>query len=256
MTESSNQISIFGIRIASYTLEALILNLRSIIQTRKKAIVTYVNIQALNLAYKDQRLKNFFNNSDIVYCDGFGVQVGTRILGFDPPERNTPPDWIGQLFQICASQQFSVFFLGSKPGVAEKAAILSMANYPGLNIVGTQHGYFEKAKNSTENKSVIEKINSLAPDVLIVGFGMPMQEFWIEENMRNINATLFQPVGAMLDYLAGEVHRVPRWMTDHGLEWLGRLVIEPQRLWKRYILGIPVFFFRVFKELIIKTLRK
>ena len=248
MTESSNQISIFGVRVDSYTLDDLIINLRSIIQARKKAVVSNVNIQALNLVYNDQRLKNFFNNSDIVFCDGFGVQLGARLLGFSPPERNTPPDWIGQLFQVCVSQQYKVFFLGSKLGVAEKAANLSMAKYPGLNIVGIHHGYFDKTQNSAENNGVIAKINSMSPDVLIVGFGMPMQEFWIEENFKDLNATLFLPVGALFDYLAGEVYRVPRWMTDHGFEWLGRLVIEPRRLWKRYILGIPLFFFRIMKE--------
>lgn len=248
MTESLNQISIFGVRITSDTLVELIHNLHSIILTSKKAIVSYVNIQALNLAYNDQRLINFFNDSAIVYCDGFGIQLGARILGFKPPERNTPPDWIGQFFQICANQQFKVFFLGSKPGVAEKAAHLSMANYPGLKVVGTQHGYFDKTKNSTGNNGVIAKINGLSPDVLVVGFGMPMQEFWIEENIEDLHTTLFLPVGALLDYLAGEVYRVPRWMTDHGLEWLGRLVIEPRRLWKRYILGIPLFFIRIMKE--------
>jgi N-acetylglucosaminyldiphosphoundecaprenol N-acetyl-beta-D-mannosaminyltransferase len=79
----------------------------------------------------------------------------------------------------------------------------------------------------------------------VVGFGMPAQEKWILENWNSLNVHIVFPVGAFFDYLAGDVVRAPRWMTDHGLEWLGRLLIEPRRLWKRYVIGNPLFIWRV-----------
>jgi N-acetylglucosaminyldiphosphoundecaprenol N-acetyl-beta-D-mannosaminyltransferase len=95
---------------------------------------------------------------------------------------------------------------------------------------------------------VLEEINQLSPDILLVGFGMPRQEKWLSENWEQIHAHVFLTGGAVFDYVSGEVKRAPKWMTDHGFEWLGRLIIEPGRLWKRYILGLPYFLFLVLKE--------
>lgn len=92
---------------------------------------------------------------------------------------------------------------------------------------------------------VIEKINKVRPNILLVGFGMPVQEYWLQENWEKIDTNIALTGGAVFDYLSGELRRAPRWMTDHGLEWLGRLIIEPRRLWKRYIIGLPLFFLRV-----------
>lgn len=117
--------------------------------------------------------------------------------------------------------------------------------YPQFQVVGTHDGYFDKSVDSQENQMVIEKINKVRPNILLVGFGMPVQEYWLQENWEKIDTNIALTGGAVFDYLSGELRRAPRWMTDHGLEWLGRLIIEPRRLWKRYIIGLPLFFLRV-----------
>ncbi len=116
------------------------------------------------------------------------------------------------------------------------------------------HGHFEKS--GAENELVIQKINEFQPGILYIGFGMPLQERWILDNINQIEARVFLPLGACLDFYTGTVYRAPRWMTDHGLEWLTRLVTEPQRLWERYILGNPLFFYRVFKQRFAKRFAK
>jgi N-acetylglucosaminyldiphosphoundecaprenol N-acetyl-beta-D-mannosaminyltransferase len=141
-----------------------------------------------------------------------------------------------------------LYILGAKPGVAEKARDFFLNKYPGLYIVGIHHGYFNKGINNLENNIVVQDINEKKPDILIVGFGMPMQEYWISENWGQMNVPVVLPVGALIDYMARVVPRAPRWMTDHGLEWLGRLIIEPRRLWKRYLLGNPIFLWRVLQQ--------
>ena len=93
---------------------------------------------------------------------------------------------------------------------------------------------------------MIEGINAAKPDLLIVGLGMPLQERWLADNWSSIDAGVALTAGATFDYISGELRRAPRWMTDNGLEWLGRLLLEPGRLWKRYIIGNPIFFWRVF----------
>ena len=138
--------------------------------------------------------------------------------------------------------------LGSKAGVADDAKRRLCATRPELKIVGTHDGYFDKDLNAIENKAVIEEINSVAPDVLLVAFGMPLQEKWLAENWASINANVALTGGAAIDYMAGASTRPPRWLTATGFEWLGRMMHEPRRLWKRYLIGNPLFIMRILKQ--------
>jgi N-acetylglucosaminyldiphosphoundecaprenol N-acetyl-beta-D-mannosaminyltransferase len=179
-----------------------------------------------------------------VFCDGFGVKWGARLAGQPPPQRYTPPDWIDPLCGACAQRGLSLFLLGDKAGTVEKAAHTLQARHAGLRIAGWQHGFFDK-RAGAENDAVIRAINAAQPDVLLVGFGQPAQELWLDANWAALEAPVAMTVGALFSYVAGDVRRAPRWMTEHGLEWLGRLLIEPRRLWQRYLIGLPVFFARV-----------
>jgi N-acetylglucosaminyldiphosphoundecaprenol N-acetyl-beta-D-mannosaminyltransferase len=120
--------------------------------------------------------------------------------------------------------------------------------YPSLEIAGTHHGYFDKDPTSVSNSHVVELINSASPDILLVGFGMPIQEQWLKDNWETIEARAAITGGAVLDYTSGALRRGPRLLTDHGLEWLARLLIEPRRLWRRYVIGNPMFLARVLRQ--------
>ena len=208
----------------------------------------YVNIHAINLAQDHAWFRNFVNGSEVVYCDGFGIKWGARLLGLRIPERLTPPDWISMLAAECTRKHYSLFLLGAHPGVGELAGVTLKQQFTGLNIAGIQHGYFDKSNDSKENEAVLQAINDARPDILLVGLGMPLQEHWLMENWERLNVKVALPVGALFDYLAGKFPRAPHWMTDHGLEWLGRLIIEPGRLWRRYLLGNPRFVWLVLKQ--------
>lgn len=223
----------------------ILLLIKKNIYSKKKMIISNVNIQAINLTFSYHWFRDFLNQSDIVFCDGYGIILGARILGKKIRNRNTPPDWIPQLAELCAQNNFSLGLIGSKAGIAEMVAEILRNENPLLNVPFTHHGYFNKTLGHTENETIIQSINTAKPDILLVGFGMPLQEKWIKENFDRLDVKVFMPVGAAFDYVSGTVRRAPRWMTDHGFEWLGRLIIEPRRLWKRYIIGIPLFFWRV-----------
>jgi N-acetylglucosaminyldiphosphoundecaprenol N-acetyl-beta-D-mannosaminyltransferase len=141
-----------------------------------------------------------------------------------------------------------LYFLGAKPGVAEKFAQDLKRQFPQIKIVGMQHGYFDKTAGCSENIAVIQAINNAHPDLLVIGLGMLTQERWLSENWQDLNARVALPVGAMFDYLAGVSPRAPSWMTDHGLEWLGRLLVEPRRLAERYLVGNPRFIFAIAQQ--------
>ena len=213
----------------------------------KKTIVGNVNVRAMNFAYEFPWYQDFLNNADLVFCDGFGVLLGAKLQGYslESVHRMTCPDYIENLALACEQQDVSLFLLAGKPGVVDKAIAKLRAVTPNLKIQG-HHGYFEKS--GKENDSVIDKINNFKPGVLYVGFGMPLQERWILDNLSRIEARVFLPLGACLDFYTGNVYRGPRWMTDHGLEWLTRLFTEPQRLWKRFVVGNPLFFYRLLKQ--------
>ena len=129
-----------------------------------------------------------------------------------------------------------------------KAAVRLTERFPNLRILGTHHGFFDKTPGSLENEDVIQRINAVKPDILVTGFGMPLQERWLMDNWDRIEANVALTGGAVFDYISEELRRAPRWMTDHSLEWLGRLIIEPRRLWRRYLIGNPLFLWRVLKQ--------
>lgn len=239
---------ILGNKVHPLTTDTLHERIAGFIADAQHALVLNVNVHCLNLAFHDQTLRKFLNSADIVFCDGAGVVLGAKILGYTIPYRITYADWTWQLAEFAEPRGFTFFFLGAKPGVAEKAAGRLKERYPHLRIVGAHHGYFDKTLDSAENKAIIAAINAVNPNILLVGLGMPTQEKWLMENWSRIDANVALTGGAVFDYVSGELRRGPKWMTDHGLEWLARLLIEPRRLWKRYLFGNPLFFYRVLKQ--------
>lgn len=213
-------------------------------QLNKKITISNLNVRGMNFAYELRWYREFINNADLVFCDGFGVLLGAKLCGYSVKSnhRMTCPDYIEDLARACQAHNVSLFLLAGKPGVVEKAIAKLKAITPHLNIQG-HHGYFEKT--GLENEQVIQKINAFNPGVLYVGFGMPLQERWILDNFAHVDADVFLPLGACLDFYTNSVYRGPRWMTDRGLEWLSRLFTEPRRLWQRYLVGNALFFYRI-----------
>ena len=181
-----------------------------------------------------------------MYCDGEGVRLAARLLGHHLSQRMTGADWIYDLCAVCQAQGFSLYFLGGGQGIAAQAAQKLHQQYPRLQVVGAHHGYFDHV--GSENDRVVVQINALSPDILLVGFGTPAQEKWIGRNAERLNVPVLWAVGALVDFVAGEVPRAPRWMLDHGLEWLFRFLVEPRRMFGRYLIGNPLFILRVLRQ--------
>jgi N-acetylglucosaminyldiphosphoundecaprenol N-acetyl-beta-D-mannosaminyltransferase len=248
MSVKNEQERVFRIQLSTCGQADLLDAIGKGIKNDDKMIVLSGNVHSFNLAYRHPWLRDFFNQADIVRLDGAGVRLGAWILGHQTPSRMTWADFAWDLAEFAEPRGFTLFLLGARPGIADKAAANLKSCYPDLHIVGSHHGYFDKTPGSVENEAVIEEINAVKPNILIVGFGMPLQERWLIENWEHIEANVALTGGAVFDYVSGELQRAPRWMTKNGLEWLGRLIIEPQRLWKRYLIGNPLFLWRVLKQ--------
>jgi len=241
-------IELMGVKVHLVTARELNEEVGRVVGDAGKALILNVNTHCMNLAHARPWMKRLLNSAHLVFCDGFGVVLAARIAGRPAPVRITLADWIWGFCEYAQQRALRLFFLGARPGVAEKAAERLHAAFPRLRICGTYHGYFDKRKNSAENRAVVRRINDARPNVLFVGFGMPLQERWLMENWGAIHANVGMSVGAMFDYVSGTLPRGPRWMTDNGLEWLARLLIQPRHLWRRYLIGNPLFLCRAFRE--------
>lgn len=210
--------------------------------------VLNVNVHCLNLAYRDPELRRALEEAPLVFCDGAGVALGARLLGLPRPERITYADWMWSLAGFAAREGLSVYLLGSRPGVATEAAARLRSHHPALEVAGTAHGYFDKTPGRPENEAVLDAVVAADPDILVVGLGMPLQELWLSENRDRLGEGVSLAGGAAFDYVSGRLRRGPRLLTDNGFEWLARLLVEPARLWRRYLLGNPLFIARVLRE--------
>jgi N-acetylglucosaminyldiphosphoundecaprenol N-acetyl-beta-D-mannosaminyltransferase len=243
-----SKVRLLGVSIHTLHFNQLLQIIERTIQCQDKATIAYVNVYAINIAQNNALFQDFLNHANVAFCDGYGIKWGSRLLGSRIPHRYTLVDWLPSLSELCCRQDFTLFFLGARPGVAEAAAERLQERFTGLQIVGTYHGYFDKTPGSSENDYVIQMINAARPDILVVGFGMPLQEQWLAENWSRVDANVAILGGAIFDYLSGSLPRGPRWMTNNGLEWLARLVVEPGRLWRRYLIGNPLFVWRILKQ--------
>jgi N-acetylglucosaminyldiphosphoundecaprenol N-acetyl-beta-D-mannosaminyltransferase len=239
---------VLGVGVDPLTVGELHAGLKRLIDGGGQGTVLNVNAHCLNLLYRDATLRGFFDRADLVFCDGVGVMLAARMLGRRIPQRITYADWVWRLAAFTEAEGLSLFLLGAAPDVAERAARRLRTLYPGLRISGVEHGYFDHRLGSAGNEAVLRKVNAADPDILIVGLGMPLQERWLMQNRDAINANVVLTGGAVFDYVSGGLRRGPRLLTDNGFEWLARLLLEPRRLWRRYLLGNPLFVFRVLRQ--------
>ncbi len=208
--------------------------------------VMYVNAHVLNQSREIPSLRGALERADLVYCDGYGVRLAAKALDAEIPHRMTGADWIWHLAALCEAAGQSVYLLGSEPGVAAETGRRLGRWYPRLQVAGTHHGFFDIG--SPHDDRVVEDINERRPDIVLVGMGTPKQELWVEHNAQRLQTDVLWTVGALFDYVSGRVPRAPGWLADNGLEWIFRLAIEPQRMWRRYLLGNPVFISRVMAQ--------
>jgi N-acetylglucosaminyldiphosphoundecaprenol N-acetyl-beta-D-mannosaminyltransferase len=236
--------SIFGVRIDRMNMEELIDSALSLLGDNGRHLIMYANVHVLNTAYRNRALANIINRADRVYADGAGTILGGKLLGLDLGSRITGADWIDPLCKRLARTEHSLFILAGDPGAAEEARDVLTARHNGLKVAGTHHGYFDKDRCD----EVVDKINASGADLLFIGFGTPLQEQWVADNLDRLQPHLIWPVGALFDFVTGRMQRGPKLLLDHGFEWLARLIAEPGKLWRRYIIGNPLFILRVLKE--------
>ena len=227
-----------GIEVSPFTYEQLHETIEKVIETRKTVKIFNVNIHAMNLCFSNRAFFNSLREADYVFCDGEGVRQAIHYCGGKVPYRITYADWVKVFFPWLIKQGYSIAFVGAKSGVLEKAKDQVTKLYPDLKLAGIVDGYLPEREQ-------VSRLQNLTADILLVGLGMPTQELWISRNQKKLPFSVYLSGGAVFDYLSEEISRAPVWMRKWGLEWLYRFILEPRRMFVRYILGNPLFAARV-----------
>jgi N-acetylglucosaminyldiphosphoundecaprenol N-acetyl-beta-D-mannosaminyltransferase len=219
---------------------------------RKLRRVYNVNVHAMNIAQEQPDFRRYLQTADLVFCDGYGVKWLARLLHIDIPYRLTPPDWVDDFARASAQAGQSVFILGDENGLADQFGRTLESRHPGYRHAGAHHGFFKKT--GPENDAIIKMINDSGATHLLVGFGMPLQERWIEANVDALQVKVAISVGALFRWYLGIEARAPKWMADRGLEWVPRLMRHPVRHFRRYVVGNPLFLARVLRRRLIDAI--
>lgn len=206
------------------------------------------NAHLVTMAERDSRFADAMRDADLAVPDGISVVMASRLLGVPIPERVTGGELMERMCAEAAHYGFRVFFLGGLPDAAMRAAHNLRQRYPGLNICGTYAPAAGFESDAQELVRIRQEIANAAPDLLCVAFGAPKQEIWIQENRRQLNVGAIMAVGAALDTQGGLRRRAPRWSQRVALEWLYRLLMEPHRLWRRYLIGNTRFILLVLRQ--------
>jgi len=200
--------------------------------------IAFTGMHGISEALKDPSFKETLNSADLVVADGMPLVWLGRWYGYPMPRRVYGPELL-KAFCCATGPRYRHYFYGGGPGVADRLASILTQQY-GVHSVGTYYPPF-RPLTEEEKMEVDRRIRRAAPDVVWVGLSTPKQERWMHEHRHRVGVPLMAGVGAAFDFITGTVKQAPAWMQEIGLEWLFRLVQEPRRLWRRYLLTGPRF---------------
>ncbi len=214
--------------------------------------IFFVNAHCVNISRKDLLYKQALLQADFLFNDGVGLSLAAKLKGEGFKDNLNGTDWIPEFLESIhhpsLRSHFSrIYLLGTQSAILEKACLRFQEKWPNLKIVGRHHGFFE------DQAAVLASIALARPDVILVGMGVPKQELFIHEHwsfLKTKGVKIAIAGGAFLDFFSREIPRAPLWMRRYNLEWIFRLIIEPKRLWKRYLIGN----FQFLKDLILEYL--
>ena len=243
-----SKIRLLGTDIDSVTMEAALGRMEALVLAKRPSYVVTPNVDVLVQLQKDREFKRIYDGASLILPDGMPLIWAGKFLGTPFAAKVSGSDLFVEFCAVAAKKGFKVYFMGAMPGVAARAAEILTVRFPGLQVVGTHSPSFGFEKKLEESEEVARKIREAAPDVLFLGLGSPKQEKWTDRFKDKHGVPVSVMVGISFDYVAGTVKRAPVWMQNSGLEWFWRLLMEPKRLWKRYLVDDPKFFWYVLRQ--------
>ncbi|MEI3501899.1 MAG: WecB/TagA/CpsF family glycosyltransferase [Anaerovoracaceae bacterium] len=238
--QKKNRVNILGVPVDMVDKEQASAVFAEIFQQPGCSMIVTPNSEIVQNASKDEELRSLIASADLIIPDGIGLVYASKVMGCPLSERVTGIDFLESIIARLAQTGESIFFFGSKPGVADEAADRMKKKYPGLRVAGTQNGYFQPE----EEALIVKQINESGADFLCVALGAPKQERFIAQHRDEFTSVRGAiGVGGSLDVWAGNLKRAPEFYRNHGLEWLYRFIQQPTRF--KRMLTLPVFMLRV-----------
>jgi N-acetylglucosaminyldiphosphoundecaprenol N-acetyl-beta-D-mannosaminyltransferase len=230
-------VRICGLKVNNVSMNQALEEIDRMVREGGTHLVVTLGVEMVMRSDNDREFIDIVNNASLVVPDSVGILWAGRRAGCKLSERVPGIDILTGAASQSERYKWNVFFLGAKPGVAEKAAENIKKDYPDFRIVGTHHGFFDN------DEEIIEKIKSADTNILFVALGSPYQEKWFEKNRKRFGNIIALGVGGSFDVISGTVKRAPVFMRKLGLEWFYRLVTQPSRLVR--MLALPRFAIRV-----------
>lgn len=228
------RIKILNTYIDNLTMNEAIKKIDTLIMKKDSSYVVTPNLDHIVIMEKDVLFAEIYQNADLIVADGKPLIWISKYLKNPIKEKISGSDLFPRICKLAAEKHYSIFILGAAEGVADKAARNLIKKNSGLNIVGTYSPKFGFEKDNVELDIIKNKIMNAKPDILAVSLGSPKGEKFIYKHLKEYGIPLGISIGATIDFEAGNVKRAPRWMADHGLEWLFRITQDPKRLIRRY----------------------
>lgn len=241
-------VEVLGIQISNLDLEGAVNRIQVLIEEKAFSYTVTPNVDHIIKLQHDLSFRQIYEDADLVAVDGVPLLWAARFLGAPLKGRVSGIDLFERLVAQAAERRQSIFLFGGEEGAAEKSAVRLRERHPDLLIAGWYCPRFGFEQDPEENDRIIRLIRNAKPTYLFVGLGAPKQEKWITEHGAATGASHAIGVGVSFSFVAGTIRRAPRWMQRSGLEWLWRLSFEPRRLWRRYLIEDPRFFWLIFKQ--------
>ncbi len=242
------RVNILGTYVSSISSTDLLAAFKAAIKEKQTLQVAITPVNSILAAYKNPQVQNAYNHSEYVLCDGMPVKWASTFLNTPIIERITGLDLLPTLVAFAAKENFSLFLLGASPGVGEKLKEIILQQYPNCKIVGIYVPPFMPVFDAVENKKMLDAVNAAAPDIVLVSLTAPKQDLWITQNKAQLHPALYVGIGGAFEVMAGLAKRAPKWMHGAGLEWFYRLIQEPKRMYRRYLIEAPLFIPLVIKQ--------
>lgn len=229
------RIYLLNTEIDNLSMQETLLEIDRIIQEEQEAYVVTPNVDHIVQLETNVELQKAYQNARLRITDGKPLIWISKLYKTPIKEKISGSDLFPQLCELAAEKGYQMFFLGAAEGIAAKAAANLQRRYPGLQVTGTYSPPVGFENDSNEMIKIEEMVRSANPHILIVGLGCPKQEIFMYRNSKRLGVPISLGLGASFDFEAGNIRRAPKWMADHGLEWLFRITQDPKRLFKRYM---------------------
>ncbi len=237
---------ILGVRVDRVDLKDTVTIVDEFIRSGRTHQIVVVNVAKIVRAIYDENLKQIINEADLVGADGVPVVWASYLLPPRIPGRVNGTDLMEALVELSASKGYSIFFFGAEEPVVKKVVEIYRQKYPSLKVAGYRNGYFSEQ----DEEEIVDRINRSNADILFIGFGTPKKEYFVGKYKDRLNVRVIHGVGGSFDVVAGKTKRAPVWMQNYGLEWFYRIIQEPGRMWKRYLVTNTLFVFFILLRLL------